>query len=407
MLSQSSAAIVAATAPVVAEHAGAITKVFYPKMFAAHPELLRVFNTAHQATGEQPKALAGSVVAYAVNLLDPGARDLEPMLDRIVHRHVSLGIRPDQYPIVGKYLLEAVGEVLGSAVTAEVAAAWDEVYWLFALELVAAEARLYAQVAADPASPWRSWTVVERIDETPDVMTLRLRPQDGEPLPPAAAGQYFSVAVDLPDGEHQARQYSVSSAPGDVLQLTIKRVDAEDDAPAGRVSNYLHAEAKVGSVLELGPVAGDVTILPGDGPIALVSAGIGITPMVSMLEALANERSERRIVVAHADREPATHALRDAQATAADRLSGATLHRWYEDNADDASVTGLMDLSEIDISPATTAYLCGPLPFMRVVRRQLLDAGVLSERIHYEVFGPDVWAGAPTDEEAETAGASA
>ncbi|MEV4418581.1 globin domain-containing protein [Patulibacter sp. NPDC049589] len=393
MLTKRSAVVVAATAPVVAEHADAITKCFYPKLFAADPELLRVFNTAHQATGEQPKALAASVVAYAVHLLDPEARDLRPMLDRIAHRHVSLGIRPDQYPIVGRYLLEAVAEVLGEAVTAEVAAAWDEVYWLFALELITAETRLYAQADADPGSPWMRWVVTERIDETDDVMTLRLVPEDGSAPRPVKAGQYLSVAVDLPTGGRQARQYSVSSADTDALQITIKRIDPDGDAPAGCVSSHLHRHTRADSVLELGPVAGDVTLLPGDGPVALISAGIGITPILAMLESLADEATDRRIVVAHADRNPATHALRAAHAKAARRLSNATLHTWYEQDRDDDALPGRMDLGDVEIDPGSIAYICGPLPFMRGVRLQLLRAGVQSERIFYEVFGPDVWAG--------------
>jgi nitric oxide dioxygenase len=390
VLSESSAAIVAATAPVVAEHAEAITRCFYPRMFQAHPELLRIFNTAHQATGEQPKALALSVVAYAGHLLDPRA-DLQPMIDRIVHRHVSLGIRPEHYPIVGHHLLAAVGEVLGEAVTPEVAAAWDEVYWLFAVELIAAEARLYVEAAADPATPWRRWTVVERIEETADVVSLRLIPADGGAVPRLAAGQYVSVAVDLPGGERQARQYSVSSARPDVLQISVKRVDGGEDAPAGLVSQELHRHATVGTELELGPIAGDVTLAGGDGPVALISAGIGSTPLVAMLESLADRASEQEILVAHADRAPSAHAMRGAQEAAVRRLPNVSLHRWYEDGADEASRTGLMDLSPLEISPETTAYLCGPLPFMRAARTQLLQAGVPAERIHYEVFGPDVW----------------
>jgi hypothetical protein len=73
LLSPAAFNVVQATAPVVAAHAGQITAHFYPRMFAAHPELLRVFNQGNQATGEQSKALAGSVVAYAVQLIDPEA----------------------------------------------------------------------------------------------------------------------------------------------------------------------------------------------------------------------------------------------------------------------------------------------------------------------------------------------
>ncbi|MDN6410723.1 MAG: globin domain-containing protein, partial [Yaniella sp.] len=127
-LSPASEAVVKETAGVVAEIADDATVLFYRDMFEAHPELLNVFNEANQAIGEQPKALAASVVAFAVNLIDPDAPDFTPIMQRIAHKHVSLGISAPQYLIVGHYLLGAVAKVLGDAATPEIAAAWDEVY---------------------------------------------------------------------------------------------------------------------------------------------------------------------------------------------------------------------------------------------------------------------------------------
>ena len=147
LLSLRAQTVIAATAAVVAEHAEQITARFYPRMFAERPELLRVFNQGNQATGEQSRALAASVVAYAVQLIDPEAPSFAHVLRRIAYKHISLGIRPEQYTIVGHHLMAAVGEVLGDAVTPEVAAAWDEVYWLFATQLIAMEARLWSPVA--------------------------------------------------------------------------------------------------------------------------------------------------------------------------------------------------------------------------------------------------------------------
>ena len=163
LLSPEALSVVQATAPVVAAHADQITANFYPRMFNAHPELLRLFNQGNQATGEQSKALAGSVVAYAVQLIDPEAPSFDHVMHRIAYKHVSLGIRPEQCTIVGEHLLASVGEVLGVAVTPEIAAAWSEVYWLFALQLVAEEARLYQQANVDPEQPTRQYRVVRRI----------------------------------------------------------------------------------------------------------------------------------------------------------------------------------------------------------------------------------------------------
>jgi nitric oxide dioxygenase len=162
LLSPASEAIVRATAEVVAEHADEITARFYSRMFEARPELLRLFNQGNQATGEQSRALAASVVAYAVQLIDPAAPSFHHVMRRIAYKHVSLGIGPEQYTIVAHHLLAAVGEVLGDAVTPEVAEAWGEVYWLFAVQLIAEEARLYQEAGVDPAQPLRPYRVVRR-----------------------------------------------------------------------------------------------------------------------------------------------------------------------------------------------------------------------------------------------------
>src|SRR6185369_12153571 len=291
LLSPESLGVVEATAPVVAAHADEITAHFYPRMFAAHPELLLVFNQGNQATGEQSKALAGSVVAYAVQLIDPKAPPFDHVMRRIAYKHVSLGIRPEQYTIVGEHLLAAVGEVLGDAVTPEIAAAWAEVYWLFALQLATEEARMYQQAGVNPAQPTRPYRVVRRIDETADVISLVLEPTDEEPLPEVAPGQYVSVFVDLPDGNRQPRQYTVSStAVHTRLQITIRRVRGTDGAPDGQVSSYLHDHVQVGDVLDISAPAGDFVVTPTDSPLLLASAGAGITTVLPIVEHIARNQ---------------------------------------------------------------------------------------------------------------------
>lgn len=395
LLSPASLDVVRATASVVAANADAITARFYPRMFAAHPELLRVFNQGNQATGEQSKALAGSVVAYAVQLIDPNAPSFEHVMRRIAYKHVSLGIRPEQYTIVGEHLLAAVGEVLGDAVTPEIAAAWSEVYWLFALQLVAEEARLYQEANVDPRLPTRKYRVVRRIEETADVISLVLEPVDGEALPDIAPGQYVSVFVDLPNGARQPRQYTVSStAVHTRLQITIRRVRGTNGAPDGVVSSYLHDQVKVGDVLELSAPAGDFVVTPTDGPLLLASAGAGITTVLPIVEHIARNQPQRKVVVAHADRRAQDHALRDTVLHLGRELDDFTSYAWYEtvDDGDTRSRQGYMDLTDVPLPDDLQVFTCGPLPFMRHVRTTLLERGVPATRIRYEVFGPDLWA---------------
>ena len=395
LLSPEALTLVRATAPVVAAHADQITANFYPRMFAAHPELLRVFNQGNQATGEQSKALAGSVVAYAVQLIDPEAPSFDHVMHRIAYKHVSLGIRPEQYTIVGEHLLASVGEVLGDAVTPEIAAAWSEVYWLFALQLVAEEARLYQQANIDPDQPTRQYRVVRRIEEAADVISLVLEPVDGSPLPAVAPGQYVSVFVDLPDGDRQPRQYTVSStAVRTRLQITVLRVRGVNGAPDGRVSSYLHDHVKVGDVLDVSAPAGDFVLTPTESPLLLASAGAGITTVLPIVEHIARTQPQRKVIIAHADRRAQDHALRETVLHLGREIDDFTAYTWYEavDEGDTRSHQGYMDLTDIPLPEDIQVFTCGPLPFMRLVRSTLLERGVPAERIRYEVFGPDLWA---------------
>lgn len=394
LLSAGAAAVVAATAGVVAAHAEQITARFYPRMFAERPDLLRVFNQANQATGEQSRALAASVVAYAVQLVDPTAPSFAHVMTRIAYKHVSLGIRPEQYTIVGSHLLAAVAEVLGDAVTPAVADAWSEVYWLFATQLVAEEARLYARAGVDPRTPTRPYRVVRRIEETDDVVSLVLEPADGGPVPQIAPGQYVSLFVDLPGGDRQPRQYTVSStAVGTRLQVTVRRVVGAGGAPDGRVSCHLHDAVAVGDVLDVSAPCGDLVVPSSDSPLLLATAGAGITTVLPIVEHIARTQPQRVVVVAHADRTEQDHALRATVLHAGRQLDHFSSWTWYETVApgDRRSRIGLMDLAEVPLPDDVQVFTCGPLPFMRAVRASLLARGVPATSIRYEVFGPDLW----------------
>ena len=129
-LSRRSEVLVRATAPEVSRRTKGITERFYPRLFDQHPELLRLFNHGDQASGEQGQALVASLTAYGMQLIDPDAPSFHHVLQRIAHRHISLGIRPEQYIAVGQHLIAALREELGDVVTLEAADAWAELHVL-------------------------------------------------------------------------------------------------------------------------------------------------------------------------------------------------------------------------------------------------------------------------------------
>lgn len=184
-----------------------------------------------------------------------------------------------------------------------------------------------------------------------------------------------------------------STPPGSpVRSITVKRVHGPAaTGPDGEVSNHLHAEVATGDTLRVSTPYGDLALQDSASPVVLASAGIGCTPMLSMLEHLADTAHAAPVTVLHADRSPADHALRAGHRELTGKLADASAHFWYEADAGPGDHEGLLDLAAVPVAPGTKAYLCGPLPFMRTAREQLIAKGVAPADIHYEVFGPDLW----------------
>jgi nitric oxide dioxygenase len=397
MLSDTSFPIVQATLPVVGEHIQEIASRFYAHMFQEHPELLDgLFNRGNQADGRQQQALAGSVAAFAGFLVNDPTHLPDHLLSRIAHKHVSLGLSPEQYEIVHDNLMWAIVDVLGDAVTPDVAAAWDEVYWLMANMLIHKERGLYSAVRLSPETVWRTWRVAEKIEETEDVVTFVVERTDEREVKPSLPGQYVTIKMRMPDGVHQPRQYSLTRADdGRRRHFAVKRVRAQD-APDGEMSNFLHDNVQVGDEVTLSAPFGDVVLEYTDRPLVLASAGIGITPMAGMLSHLVKSASQRKVVFLHADDSLGSFALRDQVVADLKALPDASMSTWLLNAEGAAGVhgemhTGFMDVRAVDLPDDAEYYLCGQVAFMQCVRTALIAAGVPVKDIQYEVFGPDLW----------------
>lgn len=391
-LSAQTLATVRRTVPAVAGALDEITPLFYRKLFAARPELGRdLFNRGNQAQGDQPRALAGSIVAFAGLVLDGDGAHYGAVLDRVANKHASLGVVVEQYPIVHEHLFAAIAEVLGPAVTPAVASAWTELYWLMADELIARERALYGAAQVAPGDVWRPVRVASRSFESADVISLELAARSGR-LPAFRPGQYVSVQVALPDGARQIRQYSLAQgeASGN-WRIGIKRIKGEDGAPDGEVSGFIYENIFEGDSLRVSIPAGELVLDDSDRPVVLVSAGIGCTPILGMLHHLAAERSKRTTTVLHADRALSAHAYRAELADLVGQLPNGTLRIWYQSllRARAGVLSGLMDFDAVDIGPDSIAFVCGPKRFIRFAVEALTAKGVPAEDIRYELFGPN------------------
>ncbi|BBJ37904.1 hemin transporter [Streptomyces antimycoticus] len=398
MLSDKSQPIIKATLPLVGAHIQEITTRFYAHLFSTHPELLDgIFNRGNQAKGTQQQALAGSVAAFASALVNTPDRLPENLLARVAHKHASLGIAPDQYQVVHDSLMWAIADVLGDAVTPEIAAAWDEVYWLMAYTLIHVERGLYSARGVRPQTVWRQWEVEQKIRETDDVVTFVVKRVDDRLVKPSLPGQYVTVQMPLPDGTRQPRQYSLSRADnGEYRQFTVQRVHGAG-SPDGQVSTLLHNEVDVGDMLTMSVPFGAVVLDDAAGrPMVFASAGIGITPMAGMLSHLAKAGSYLPITLLHADHNEDSFALRGQILADIAALPGARIYLWYERGSNsrlpvNGVFPGEMDISQVSLPDNATYHLCGPMPFMHEVRNALIKDGVPPRDIQYEAFGPDLW----------------
>lgn len=403
MLTQKTRETVKATAPVLAEHGYDIIKHFYRDMLGTHPELKNVFNMRHQERGQQQEALARAVYAYAANIDDPSS--LSAVLRNIANKHVSLDVRPEQYPIVGQHLLAAIKAVLGEAATDDIMSAWAQAYGNLADILMGMETGLKEETAAKPGgwTGWRDFVVRARQPESDVITSFLLEPADGGPLLDFEPGQYISVAMHVPRlGLQQIRQYSLSDAPnGRSYRISVKREAGAAPGQEGYVSTLLHDEVKVGDTLKLAAPHGTFYVdVTATTPVVLISGGVGLTPMISMLGRVLQSPG-RQAVFVHGARNSQVHAMKDYLRDAAARHPHFSAIIFYNeplpsDQAGrDFDFPGLVDIGKIQeriMLPDADYYICGPIPFMRMQHDALLARGIGEARIHYEVFGPDLFA---------------
>lgn len=388
------------TVPILATQGERITQRFYQRMFSKNPELLNIFNHRHQRQGLQPRALADAVYAAAAHIDNLEA--IMPMVTRIAHKHRSIGVRPEQYPIVGEHLLAAMKEVLGNALSPETLRAWEQAYAVIADVFIRVERELYRQAKEQPGGweGFRNFVVDRKVKESEVITSFYLKPQDGKAIAAFRPGQYISLKAEIPGEPYtHIRQYSLSDAPGkDYYRISVKREDGKDGNPPGKVSNFLHNHVHEGDILPISAPAGDFTLdTSGTLPVVLISGGVGLTPLVSMLNTLVESGSKRDVTFIHAAINGKVHAMKEYVARLAERLDHVHSYVCYESpTEEDRSLRnydkeGRIDrkwLESILHTRQADCYLCGPVPFMRAVYRALKEMGFPENRIHYEFFGP-------------------
>lgn len=407
MLSQQEKEIIRSTVPILEEKGVEITSRFYQNMFAAHPELLNIFNHTNQKTKAQPHSLAESLYLYAKHIDDLSSVKNYTM--QIAHKHRSVGVIEEQYPIIGKYLIGAMCEILELTTDSPVIQAWMKAYQELAQLFIFTEKELYQQADRLISDQFIEMELFRKVDECEHIASFYLRPKNsGQFTARFLPGQYISVKVDVPGYSHSMiRQYSLSEAPGNShYRITVKKEVSESGLPAGIVSTYLHEQLKEGDSILVSAPAGVFTLDQSkETPIVLIAGGIGMTPLLSMMKTVTKEQPEREVHFWHAVRNGSHHAYGDELRSIEQNSKMATYHVLYENPTEKDRQEGRYDLEgRIDlpllrkmIRPEADYYICGPSAFMDAMKRQLESLGVSQERIHSETFGPSCFSSESTN----------
>lgn len=388
-LSEQTRSIVTACVPALEAHGLDITREMYKRLLA-DKAIADLFNMSHQKDGEQPKALAFAVLAYARHIQNPAP--LQTMIERIAEKHVGLNILPEHYPFVGEALLGAIAHVLGDAATPDIMEAWKEAYWFLADVLIEREQTLYQEDAEQEGGwvGWRPFQVAERHEESADVTSFILRPTDNKPVMTHKPGQYLSFRFNVPDAGAERRNYSISSAPSNAYyRITVKRQNH------GVVSNWLHDTVRVGDVLDVSAPAGEFTLHHDtDRPITLVSLGVGLTPMISFVESLSAQTASPKVHYVHGTHSPQSEVFDDVIRSLARKgsLKADIFYSHAAPTQEESPVEihkGHLSSEWLigQLNPESDIYLCGPSAFMTETIKALRAAGIPQGRIHYDIFG--------------------
>ncbi|MBD1582988.1 NO-inducible flavohemoprotein [Pseudoalteromonas sp. S16_S37] len=383
MLSERTISLVKSTIPLLSGAGSAVTAHFYERMFSHNPELKHIFNMTNQQTGKQHFALFNAIAAYATHIDNPSV--LQEAISRINHKHVSLNIQAEHYNIVGHHLIATLKELAPNEFTSEIEQAWREAYTLLADLFITQEEGLY-QHTEQQVGGWRNqraFIISDIVQESANVKSFYLMPKDGGPITNYQAGQFIALSVQPPSCDYtQIRQYSLSqSANKNTYRISVKK--------HGLVSTHLHQLA-IGDTVLLYPPAGDFIFRNTLTDKVFISAGVGITPMMAMLEQALCTLTDNQLLFIHACANENEHSFKQVIESKAQQYKNVTKEVWYE-NTLNGDQSGRIELSQSKLDlPLEQGefYLCGPTPFMAAIKQQLVSLGVAPERILYEVFGP-------------------
>ncbi len=363
-----------------------ITKRFYPILFESHPEVVPYFNQTNQGKGTQARALAATLIAYGENIQNLDA--IKQTVIKIVQKHCSLGVKAEHYPAVGTSLLKAISLELDISMDSELIQAWKEAYFELADIFIEAEESVYIE-NEQAEGGWRGerdFELIKKVNESEVICSFYFKPVDGKAIPEFKPGQFITIIAEV-NGQSIRRNYSLSDAPGkEYLRISIKR------ELQGVMSNYLHDHLDEGQRIKLLPPCGDFVLQKNQKPLVLVTAGVGITPAISMLNA--ESGSDRKISFIHAADNSRVHAFKEHLEDYKQNNTNLSTTYIYREPLHDCEPDAVGMISSEVIEQSLNGnhdvefYLLGPKGFMQTVLNIAKNIGIPDNQIHYEFFGP-------------------
>ncbi|MDJ0611872.1 MAG: MOSC domain-containing protein [Kiloniellales bacterium] len=260
-----------------------------------------------------------------------------------------------------------------------------------------------AEGGTEAGQGYRNFLVERKEPESEIITSFYLVPEDGAALPPYLPGQFLTFELTIPGQEKPViRTYSLSDSPNpERYRVSIKREPAPEDRPElppGLSSNFFHDRIEVGSKLRIGAPRGKFHIDPeGDRPVVLLSGGVGLTPMVSMLNSIVDGGKRRPVWFIHGARNGREHAMGAHVRRLAAEHENVRVHiRYSQPDSQDVEGRDYDSQGRVDIALLKQLlpfddydfYICGPTPFMRALYCGLLALDVSESRLNYEFFGP-------------------
>lgn len=400
-LTYNEAQLVKSTIPFLKEHGESISHTVYNTLIEKHPELNNTLNLIHLKDGRLARALTVVILRFASSINH--ISELIPKLERICNKHCTLGIQPEHYDILGDLLIETFEDSMGPQMTSEMKVAWTKAYRILSHMMIGREKIIYRDFERYKWVGWRKFTLDRKVCEADGLYSLYLVPNDDIQLPKFLPGQYISVRLFVPEvGYYQTRQYSLSDVPraGDYYRITLKRVRAHGpDHARGMLSNILIDRLRTGEGIECSHPSGEFfvdTSVPTMIPMVLISAGSGVGPLMSILNAVTEGQPARHVTWIHGCRRDVPFNMRLAVIRRRCPLLQTAIFKTAPARGDvqgatyDFGCRADLRLVRPELlhagHPSAEYYVCGPEPFMRTMIQQLVDMDVDPGRIKFELF---------------------